>query len=319
MLDVFLLISVKLAVLQWFLLFHIIRWPFLRELSSLRFGLLASAASAAVNEYKIVGTTSGAWTHRVLLVCKVRTLVLISSLVLLLIRTKSCNLSLGSCNFIVLVYENHLFSLMFTLQNGGVTAVSLGTFEVSLVLAHGTTSWRSGGCAAGVLLLLLLNHDVTLRFEMLAKLTASSSCLVAQELVSFLLVRLVAGVVVAGQVWSQVSWMGSWSFLGGVAQREIVLGSLLPIVEGSCGIHWNYSFSGAALGPQTFVTVWDGTSNNLLGGSSMWVLTCDQSRRMLKSRTWVNTKHLLRPWPNNRCFRFTMRRLAQVMFERSIA
>ena len=131
---------------------------------------------------------------------------MISHLILLLICAKSGNLSLGSCNLIVLIYENHLFSLMLAFENGRMATVSLGTFEVCLVLAHSTSTRRSGSRSASILLLLLLNHDVPLRFEMVSELSTSASrCLVTQELVRFLLVRLVAVVVVAREVRRQMS------------------------------------------------------------------------------------------------------------------
>ena len=87
-----------------------------------------------------------------------------------------------------------------------MATVSLGTFEVCLVLAHSTSTRRSGSRSAGILLLLLLNHDVPLRFEMVSELSTSASrSLVTQELVRFLLVRLVAVIVVAREVRRQMS------------------------------------------------------------------------------------------------------------------
>ena len=74
------------------------------------------------------------------------------------------------------------------------------------MLAHSTSTRRSGSRSAGILLLLLLNHDVPLRFEMVSELSTSASrSLVTQELVRFLLVRLVAVVVVAREVRRQMS------------------------------------------------------------------------------------------------------------------
>ena len=109
------------------------------------------------------------------------------------------------------------------------------------------------------------------------------------------------------------------SFLGWVAQWQVVLGGLLPIVERCCRIHWNHPLSGTTLRPQTLVAVGDGATNDLLGSRCVWVLTCDQSRRMLESWTWIDPKHLLRSRSNNTRLRLPMRRLAQIMFKRRIA
>lgn len=198
--DMLLLISVVLAMLRWFLLLSLIRRSLLRKLSCFRFGLLASSTGASVNEHQIVGSTPWARAHGVLLICQVRTLVLISRLVWLLIFAESRNLCLCSCYFVVLINKNHLLSLMLTLQNWWMTSISLWTLEISLVLAHGSTTRWCSGCATGILLLLLLNHDVTLRFQMLSELATSTCCLIAQELVSFLLMRFVASIVVAGEI-----------------------------------------------------------------------------------------------------------------------
>ena len=204
---------------------------------------------------------------------------------------------------------------MLTFKNTRMTSISLRALEISLVLTHPTTSWRSSCRATRILLLLLLNDDITLRFEMLPKLTPTSCCLVAQELVSLLLVRLVPGVVVAWEVGSQVARMGARSFLGRVAQWEIVLGGLLPVVESGGGIHWDYSLPRTTLGSKTLVTVGDGAAYDLFRSCSVWILTCDQSRRMLESRTWINPKHLLRPRSNHRSFGLPVGGLAQIMFE----
>ena len=73
------------------------------------------------------------------------------------------------------------------------------------------------------------------------------------------------------------------SFLRRVAQGQVVLRRLLPVVESSRGVHRDNTLARAALGAQAFVAVGDCTADYFLSGGRMRVLTCDQSRRMLES------------------------------------
>ena len=280
----------------------VVRMSFGGELACLGFWLLIATSSTTILEDHVVCSHGRYRAHWVLLIPKIWTLhsmiglIVLAMWVLSMLYISILLLALSWGNVIVLINEDHLLVLMFSFQNWGMPPVCLRRLYILLMM----------GQAFGIVVLwwLLLDDDIALRPQVLPQVSA---CLIIQNLLSFLLMMLVAtanSVGIRREIGSKMAW-GYLAHLLRVlglvmANRQIIFAHGIVSRAAHVASGWvngSDSLSCGWLRSQRLVAMRYGTANDLLHGGGWMVVVVDQIRSNmtggLEGRAWVDAKHLL--------------------------